>query len=124
MRGRYEVRVPKEELDCVGDLRYCWRKLKRLAGEVGDRLAQLQPGFQRSLVAEVRAFVGDALAFRADWEAHGPTVPGLDPREATDRLRKFQQLFEVRGNGVEPRALMPAVLESSTALPLEREKSI
>lgn len=88
--------MPKEELDCVGDLRYCWRKLKRLAGEVGDRLAQLQPGFQRSLVAEVRAFVGDALAFRADWEAHGPTVPGLDPKEATDRLRKFQQLFEVR----------------------------
>lgn len=44
--------------------------------------------------------MSDAVAFRADWEANGPTVPGLDPMDATDRLRKFQQLFEVgRGQG-------------------------
>ena len=43
----------------------------------------------------MRLFVVDAVAFRQDWEANGPTVPGLDPMDATDRLRKFQQLFEV-----------------------------
>lgn len=41
----------------------------------------------------------DAQTFRADWEANGPTVPGLDPMDATDRLRKFQQ---VGGVGVGP----------------------
>ena len=55
-----------------------------------------QVGFKRTLLQDVRAFVSDAVAFRADWEANGPTVPGLDPMDATDRLRKFQQLFEVR----------------------------
>ena len=37
----------------------------------------------------------DAQCFRRDWEANGPMVPNLDPMEATDRLRKFQQMFEV-----------------------------
>ena len=90
--------MPKEEADLVGDLRYSWRKLRRLAGEVSERLAQLQLGFRRQLLGEVRAFVTDAVAFRQDWEASGPTVAGLDPMEASDRLRKFQQLFEVRAS--------------------------
>ncbi|PSC73956.1 flagellar outer dynein arm heavy chain gamma [Micractinium conductrix] len=93
---RYEVRVPKEEADLVGDLRYSWRKLKKLSADVGDNLATLQVGFKRTLLQDVRLFVVDAVAFRQDWEANGPTVPGLDPMDATDRLRKFQQLFEVR----------------------------
>ena len=38
----------------------------------------------------------DAVAFRQDWEMHGPTVPGLDPIDAADRLKKFSQMFEVR----------------------------
>ncbi len=37
----------------------------------------------------------DAQSFRRDWEAHGPMVPGLDPMEAVDRLKKFKQMFEV-----------------------------
>lgn len=37
----------------------------------------------------------DAQQFRKDWEAAGPMVPGLDPMEAVDRLKKFQQMFEV-----------------------------
>lgn len=54
-----------------------------------------QAGFKRELVKEVHAFVQDAQAFRRDWEANGPMVPGLDPMEAVDRLKKFQQMFEV-----------------------------
>lgn len=61
--------------------------------------ATLQVGFKRTLLQDVKLFVADAVAFRADWEANGPTVPGLDPMDATDRLRKFQQLFEVRVAG-------------------------
>ena len=55
-----------------------------------------QAGFRKELVKEVAAFVGDARAFRTEWELQGPMVPGLDPMEAVDRLKKFQQLFEVR----------------------------
>ena len=39
---RYEVRVPKEETDMVGDLRYSWKKLRKLSTDVTDNLARLQ----------------------------------------------------------------------------------
>lgn len=59
------------------------------------RVPLSQADFKRALLKDVRAFVDEAAAFRADWEEGGPTVPGLDPMEASHRLRKFQQLFEV-----------------------------
>nr|Q39575.1 RecName: Full=Dynein gamma chain, flagellar outer arm [Chlamydomonas reinhardtii]7KZM_C Chain C, Dynein gamma chain, flagellar outer arm [Chlamydomonas reinhardtii]7KZN_C Chain C, Dynein gamma chain, flagellar outer arm [Chlamydomonas reinhardtii]7KZO_C Chain C, Dynein gamma chain, flagellar outer arm [Chlamydomonas reinhardtii]8GLV_AD Chain AD, Dynein gamma chain, flagellar outer arm [Chlamydomonas reinhardtii]8GLV_AX Chain AX, Dynein gamma chain, flagellar outer arm [Chlamydomonas reinhar len=92
---RYEVRVPKEETTMVSDLRYGWKKLKKVATEVSDNLTRLQVGFKRELIKEVKTFVVDAQMFRKDWEANA-MVPGLDPQEAVDRLRKFQQMFEVR----------------------------
>ena len=58
--------------------------------------AHLQAGFQVRLLSEVEAFVDDAARFRADWEAQGPMVPGLDPMAAEERLKKFQQQFEVQ----------------------------
>ncbi len=56
----------------------------------------LQVGFKRELIKEVEIFKADARAFRNEWELHGPMVPGLDPTEAVDRLKKFMQMFEVR----------------------------
>lgn len=44
---RYEVRVPKEETTMVSDLRYAWKKLKRVATEVSDNLTRLQVGAVR-----------------------------------------------------------------------------
>lgn len=93
---RYEVRVPKEETDMVSDLRYSWKKLKKLSMDVSDTLSRLQVGFKRDLISQVKVFVQDVVAFRADWEKNGPMVPGLSPMEAYERLRKFQQLFDIR----------------------------
>lgn len=39
---RYEVRLPKDEVDAVSDLRYSWRKLNKQALEVSDNLTKLQ----------------------------------------------------------------------------------
>ena len=39
---RYEVRVPKEETDMVSDLRYSWKKLRKLATDVSDQLTRMQ----------------------------------------------------------------------------------
>lgn len=44
----------------------------------------------------MKTFVVDAVNFRKDWKDNGPMVPGLDPMDAVDRLKKFQQMFEVR----------------------------
>ena len=94
--SRYQVRVPKEETDTVSELRFGWGKMKTLAISVNDNLSRLQVGFKRDLIKEVKAFVVDAAEFREDWDANGPAVPGLDPVEAVDRLKKFTQMFEVR----------------------------
>jgi len=56
----------------------------------------VQVGFKRELIKEVRLFVLDAQEFRQDWETNGPMVPGLDPMDAVDRLKKFQLMFEVQ----------------------------
>ena len=39
---RYDVRVPKEESSMVSDLRYGWKKLRKLATDVSDNLARVQ----------------------------------------------------------------------------------
>lgn len=39
---RYEVRVPKEETGMVSDLRYGWKKLRKLATDTSDNLARVQ----------------------------------------------------------------------------------
>ena len=71
------------------------------------RPMRAQAGFQARLLSEVEAFRDDAARFRANWEADGPMAPGLDPMAAEERLKKFQQLFEVRGQppGAAPDAL-------------------
>jgi hypothetical protein len=40
-----QVRVPKEETTLVSDLRYGWRKLRKLTTDVSDNLARLQVRF-------------------------------------------------------------------------------
>lgn len=93
---KYDVHVPKEETDLVSDLTYSWKKLIKTSSEVSDSLSQLQVGFKRELIQEVKAFSSDVVSFRQDWEENGPMVAGLDPMEAVDRLKKFQQMFKVR----------------------------
>ena len=39
-----QVRVPKEETALVSDLRYGWKKLRKLATDMSDNLARLQVG--------------------------------------------------------------------------------
>ena len=96
MLSRYEVAVPKEELDVVGDLTYSWKKLKTLSDTITDKLRSMQTGFRKGLVRNVKMFNVDVIQFRNDFEANGPGVPGLPPLEANERLLKFKRLYEER----------------------------
>eukprot|EP00217_Crustomastix_stigmatica_P013603 CAMPEP_0183798542 /NCGR_PEP_ID=MMETSP0803_2-20130417/19119_1 /TAXON_ID=195967 /ORGANISM="Crustomastix stigmata, Strain CCMP3273" /LENGTH=4519 /DNA_ID=CAMNT_0026043227 /DNA_START=42 /DNA_END=13598 /DNA_ORIENTATION=- len=91
---RYEVRVPKEQLDMVSDLQPFWDKLRKLASDVSDSLARLQGEKKKELLKDVKQFTAEAKSFRSDWEANGPMVPGLDPMDAVNRLKAMQALFE------------------------------
>jgi len=90
------VQVPKEETDVVTDLRYSWKKLKKLASDLQEHLSQMQAPFRKNLVRNIKLFAVDVIQFRNDFEANGPMVPGVAPMEADERLRKFQRLFEER----------------------------
>ena len=101
MLSLYGVSVPKEELDTVGDLMYEWSKLKKLADSITDKLRNMQTGFRKGLVRNVKMFNVDVIQFRNDFEANGPNVPGLPPLEASERLKKFQRLYEERARKYE-----------------------
>ena len=94
MLNRYEVRVTKEEQDTVGDLQFTWKKLKSLADSVGDGLVKLQGQFKKELLKNVKTFVGEVLSYRNDWEAHGPTVPGITPMQGNERLQRFKRTYD------------------------------
>lgn len=61
---RYAVAVPKEESDLVSDLHYSWKKLRKLATDVSNKLAHLQAGFKRELIKQVNVFVVEARSFK------------------------------------------------------------
>ena len=43
-----------------------------------------------------RHFVADVVAFRNDYLANGPMVKGIAPQDAMERLRRYQEEFELR----------------------------
>ena len=91
--NKYEVRVPKEEVDMVAELRYSWRKMRTQSTQVTEKLSKLQVNFKRDLVRSVKTFVGNVDTFRMEFDANGPMVEGIAPMEAVDRLKKYENLF-------------------------------
>ena len=55
----------------------------------------MQGTFRKQVIAEVAVLKQDARSFRIEWDAHGPTIAGLDPIEAEHRLKRMQPVFEV-----------------------------
>lgn len=101
MYNMLEVYLPggymdKEEMDSKAVLRTRWTKMMNFAEEVNDRLSDIQGTFKKRLVADVRAFLEDVGEFRRRFEKYGPTVAGISPSEAVDRLRRFQDEYKSR----------------------------
>eukprot|EP01135_Chromosphaera_perkinsii_P008183 Nk52_evm5s1178 gene=Nk52_evmTU5s1178 len=95
MLTRYELLgVTKEESERVDGLRYAWQKLKVQSSEVQDNLIKLQSGFKEKLLTSVEVFSQDQQTFLNDYSDKGPMVPGIKPREASDRLTLFQRRFD------------------------------
>lgn len=88
--------MPKEEQDMRAMLRVNWMKLRDRGEYVTEQIAQLQGDFRRKLLADVKAFKLDVASFRQDFLKNGPMVKGIPPAEAQDRLRRFQEEFDIR----------------------------
>jgi len=96
MLQRYGVLVEKHELDTLNDLRNSWKKVRSAAMDATDKLSQLQGGFKKDLMEDVKSFLGDVQEFRKDLMENGPMVAGLPPMDAAERLNKYKRLFSER----------------------------
>lgn len=54
----------------------------------------LQSNFKKDLMRNVKQFVMDVMSFRNDWEANGPTVPGITPMQGHERLQRFKRSYD------------------------------
>jgi dynein heavy chain len=85
-----------EEKDMREKLDENWGALRQKAEDVTEEIAELQAGFRKSLLEDVKAFKLDTEAFRKDFVARGPMVKGITAGEAQDRLRRFEDEAEIR----------------------------
>ena len=93
--------VDKDEMDKKSILRPSWRKLVDVAENKADELSKIQGQYKKQLILDVRDFVNDAKAFRADFEANGPQQPGIEPHDAVERLRRYKDELHVRERKME-----------------------
>ena len=91
-----EGAITKEEMDMRATLWGNWMKLRDKAEDVTEEIAELQAGFRKTLLEDVKAFKADVGAFRADFVKNGPMVAGISPADAQDRLRRFEGEFDIR----------------------------
>ena len=85
-----------QENDNKEVLRYRWECLVNYAERVTDELGELQESFKRKLLRDIKEFVNDVIVFRNDFVANGPMVPGISPKLAVDRLRRFHDEYDIR----------------------------
>ncbi|ROT80144.1 hypothetical protein C7M84_001143 [Penaeus vannamei] len=91
---KYELGLTQEEAERVDNLRFTWQKVLAQAVEVQNLLSRVQPYFRNELIHNVAQFKKDCNKFVHDYRAQGPMVPGLDPRDASDRLIIAQNRFD------------------------------
>ncbi|KAI3387946.1 hypothetical protein SNEBB_000651 [Seison nebaliae] len=88
------IAPPKDELEKCDVLRYSWEKVCSLAQEVSNELTAIQAPFQEQLVGNVKQFKIDCFEFYEEYRDRGPNVVGIAPREASDRLSIYQNIFD------------------------------
>ena len=59
-------------------------------------LSAQQHDFKSDLLSNVRNFTTDVKNFREDYLKNGPMVEGIAPMEAVERLKRFNDEYEVR----------------------------
>lgn len=59
-------------------------------------LQEKQAIYLKELKKSIKDFVSDVQNFRADYTANGPMVEGIPPNEAMERLRRFEDEYDVK----------------------------
>jgi dynein heavy chain len=85
----------KEELDNRMNLKQNWKDLLHKADEKQSELQHTQAENLKRLKANQRELIIKVQDLRRDFEEKGPKVPGIQPKEASDRLSEFKERFDI-----------------------------
>ena len=55
-----------------------------------------QTQYLKTLKKDIKTLVKDIADFKTDYEKNGPMVDGILPKEAIERLKRFDEQYEVR----------------------------
>jgi dynein heavy chain len=88
-----EIREKQEEPDASSVLDKDWKTLVEQAVVIRNDLQGQQSTFKKDLILGVNHLVTDVQDFRKNFEINGPMVTGIEPKEALNRLRMFQEEF-------------------------------
>jgi len=86
----------KDDLDASQILDKEWGQLVDQAVEIRNSLQHQQAEFKKDLIQGINYLVTDVQEFRKNFELNGPMVAGIEPKEALNRLRMFQDEFSIR----------------------------
>jgi len=88
--------MEKEEMDASTILEKDWGQLVQQAVGVRNDLQGQQANFKKDLIEGISVLVDDVQDFRKNFEKNGPMVPGIEPKEALNRLRMFSDEYGIR----------------------------
>lgn len=86
----------KEELESRQLLKKIWGDLIKTAETKQRDHQKEQAGHLKVLKQDVKQLVTDVKEFRKNFEEEGPMVQGITPKEASDRLKRFENEFELK----------------------------
>lgn len=86
----------KDESDARIFLWSKWNNLVDMSEKINRGLAHEQAQYLRTLKKDIKILVKDIADFRGDYEKNGPMVEGIVPKEAIERLKRFDEQYEVR----------------------------
>nr|DBA26446.1 TPA: hypothetical protein GDO54_010703 [Pyxicephalus adspersus] len=92
----YKLRIPREEVHDVENLRHKWSELMDLSSVVKETLLkEKQDIFKQELDKQVKSFVVEVIQFRNRFDTKGPAAPGIMPEEAVARLHDFNETYQI-----------------------------
>jgi len=86
----------KDEMDSRSMLRANWDQIIKQADVKVKELQQKQASYLNTLKRNVKDFAKEVVDFRKDYEVNGPMVEGIEPNVAMERLRRFEDEFQVK----------------------------
>ncbi|XP_018425842.1 PREDICTED: dynein gamma chain, flagellar outer arm-like [Nanorana parkeri] len=92
----YKLRIPREEVNDVANLRHKWLELMDLTSVVKETLLkEKQDIFKQELDKQVKSFIVEVIQFRNRFDTQGPAAPGVKPEEAVTRLHDFNEKYQI-----------------------------